>query len=114
MSFIKALFLAIIATIFLTYVFGHGLIEMLNVNVYMDERLTDPIKSISIAALIVMIIFMAASAIILSVFGSILFISMLVFGVIAIVTLGVFWPIFLVVTILWLLSRDKRNNGVKA
>ena len=42
MSFLKSLTLAILATLFLTYVFGVGLLELMNVNVMMDGEAIEP------------------------------------------------------------------------
>lgn len=108
MSFLKSLTLAIIATLFLTYIFGLSLIELLNVDVYMEGQLIEPIKAISFSALMVVFLVIIALTIVLSVFGSIIFITMLIFGAIAMVFLGVFWPVILIATAIWLLTKDKQ------
>ena len=73
MSFCKSLMLAMIATLFLTYVFGVSLIEMLDVDVYVGNELIEPLKAISVSALVVVLLVVVALAIVLSVFGSIIF-----------------------------------------
>lgn len=110
MSIFKSLLLAIIATCFLTYVLGISVIEMFDVDIYMGDTIVEPLKAISISALVIVILVVLALAIILSVFGSIIFIGMLTFGAIALVVLGVFWPIFLIAAAIWLLSRDKQEK----
>ena len=110
MSFFKSLLLALIATLFLTYVLGISLVELLDVDIYMGDQLIEPLKAISISAVVVVLLVLAALAIILSVFGSIIFITLLVFGTIAMVMIGIFWPIFLIAGFIWLLTRDKRKQ----
>jgi hypothetical protein len=111
MSFFKSFLLAIIATLFLTYVLGISLIELLDVDVYMGEKLIEPLKAISISALVVVSLVLVALAIVLSVFGSIIFVSMLIFGGVAMVMLGIFWPIFLIAVVIWLLTRDNTRTA---
>ncbi len=110
MSFFKSLLLAIFATLFLTYVLGVSFIEMLDIDVYMDDQLIEPLKAISISAVVVVLLVLAALAIVLSVFGSIIFISFLVLGSLAMVMIGVFWPILLVAGVIWLVTKDKRKQ----
>ncbi len=110
MSFFKSLLLAIFATLFLTYVLGVSFIEMLDIDVYMNDQLIEPLKAISISAVVVVLLVLAALAIVLSVFGSIIFISFLVLGSLAMVMIGVFWPIILVAGVIWLVTRDKRKQ----
>ena len=107
MSFIKSLFLAILATLFLTYVLGVSLVELLDVNIYMGENLVEPLQAISLSALVVVLLVVVALAIVLSVFGSIIFVLFLIFGGIALFTIGMFWPIFLIAGVAWLLLREK-------
>jgi len=109
MSFFKSFLLAIIATLFLTYVFGVSFIELLDVDVYMGDKLIEPIKAISISALVVVSLVLVALAIMLSVFGSIIFVSMLLLGGLAMVMVGVFWPIFIIAGVIWLVSRDTKQ-----
>ena len=110
MSFIKSLFLAIVATLFLTYVLGISLIDMLNIDVYVDNELMEPIKAIGVSALVAVMLVLAALAIVLSVFGTVIFITLLVCGGIAMVMVGVFWPVFLIAAFIWLLTRDNSNQ----
>ncbi|MEW6981065.1 hypothetical protein AAD001_00280 [Colwelliaceae bacterium 6471] len=110
MSFIKSLFLAIVATLFLTYILGIIFVEMLDVNIYMGEQLVEPLKAISISALVMVLLVLLALAIVLSVFGSIIFILLLCFGGIALFTVGMFWPLFLIAGVIWLLCRDKSRS----
>jgi|TARA_R110000744_G_scaffold113222_3_gene212173 hypothetical protein len=108
MSFFKSLCLAIFATIFLTYVLGVSFIELLDVDIYMGEQVIEPLKAISVSALVVVLLVLVAFAIAMSVFGSIIFIAMLVLGGGAMLLVGVFWPVFLIAGVIWLLARDKR------
>lgn len=117
MPFFKSLILAIIATLFLTYIFGSGLIEMFNVDIHMGEEVIHPIihqmEAISFSALIVILVVIIVTTIIMSVFGAIIFIAMLVFGTIAVMALGLSWPVLLVAVFIWLLCRDKRSNNAR-
>jgi hypothetical protein len=108
MSFFKSLLLAIFATIFLTYVFGVGMLEMMNLHVMLDGEVIEPLKAIGVSALVVVLLVVIALAIVLSVFGSLIFIGLIIFGSIAMVTLGVFWPILLMAVVIWLFSRNKQ------
>ncbi len=110
MSFFKALLLAIIATLFLTYTLGTSLFEFLDIQIYMGEGLVEPLKAISITALVILIITLATVAIVLSVFGGIVFILLLIIGSIAMALIGVFWPILLAAGAIWLLARDKQPD----
>lgn len=110
MSFFKSLLLAIFATLFITYVLGSSFIELLNINVYMDDEIIEPLKAISISAVVVVLLVLLALAIVLSVFGSIIFIVMLVLGAGAMVMIGVFWPILLIAGVIWLLTRSNNNT----
>ena len=108
MSFFKSLCLAIFATLFLTYALGVSFMELLNVDIYMDAEVIEPLKAISFSALVVVLLVLVALAIAMSVFGTLIFIAMLVLGGGAMLLLGVFWPIFLVAGVIWLVTRDKR------
>lgn len=110
MSFLKSLTLAIIATIFLTYVFGVSLLELVDINVTIDGEMIEPLKAIGVSALIVVILVVIALAIVLSVFGSLIFLGLILFGSVAMVTVGVFWPILLIAAAIWLLSREKTTK----
>lgn len=109
MSFIKSLFLAIFATLFLTYVLGVSFIEFLDVDIYMDEQAVEPLKAISFSALVVVLLVLVALAIAMSVFGSLIFVVMLLLGGFAMLLVGVFWPILLVAGVIWLVTRDKKS-----
>lgn len=110
MSFFKSLILAILVTIFLTYVFGVGMLELMDLHVMMDGEVIEPLKAIGVSALIVVLLVVIALAIVLSVFGSIIFIGLVLFGSIAMVTVGVFWPILLMAVVIWLFSRNKNTK----
>ncbi|WP_286234652.1 hypothetical protein [Thalassotalea sediminis] len=109
MSLFKSLILAIIATLVLTYMLGASVIELLDIDVYMGEELIEPLKAISISALVVVLLVIAGIAIVVSVFGTVIFITMLVFGAIAMALIGAFWPLLLVIGIIWLCSRNTQK-----
>jgi hypothetical protein len=109
MSFAKSLFLAILATLFLTYVFGTSINELLGVNIYMDGELVEPFQAISFAALIGVVLVIVAIAIVLSVFGSVLFMVMLIVGTIALSLMGVFWPVLLLALFIYWLTREPKT-----
>jgi len=108
MSFFKSLLLAIFATLFLTYVLGSSMMEMFDINIYMGDSLIEPLKAISISALVILLLVLIAVAIVMSVFGGIIFIGLLVLGSLAMVAIGVFWPVLLIAVVIWLFARDKQ------
>ncbi len=110
MSFFKSLTLAILATIFLTYVFGVGMLELMDMHVMIDGEVMEPLKAIGVSALVVVLLVVIALAIVLSVFGSLIFIGLVLFGSIAMVTVGVFWPILIVAAVIWLVSGKKTTK----
>jgi hypothetical protein len=107
MTFFKSLLLAIFATLFLTYALGVSFLELLDINVYMDGELIEPLKAIGVSAVAVVILVLIALAIVLSVFGSFIFVSLLVLGSVAMVAIGVFWPVLLIAVVIWLVTRNK-------
>jgi len=111
MSFFKSLMLAIFATLFLTYVLGISLIEMFNVDLYMGEELIEPLKAISVSALVMVILVLLAFAIVMSVFGSLIFIAMMIFGALAMVMIGVFWPVIFIAFVIWLMAGNKKQTA---
>ena len=110
MSFFKSLLLAILASIFLTYVLGSSFLALFDLNVTVDGELIEPLKAITVSAFVVVMLIVVALAIVLSVFGSIIFVTMIVLGCAAMVAIGVFWPVFLAAVIIWLLCRDKHSK----
>jgi hypothetical protein len=111
MSFFKSFMLAIFATLFLTYVLGISFIEMFNVDLYVGEELIEPLKAISVSAIIMVILVIVAFAIVMSVFGSLIFIGMMVFGALAMVMIGVFWPVIFIAFVIWLVAGDKKQTA---
>ena len=111
MTFLKSLMLAIFATLFLTYVLGISIIELLNIDIYLDDQLMEPLKAIGVSALVAVLLVLVALAIVLSVFGSVIFITLLVFGGIAMVMVGVFWPILLIAVVIWLVTSNNRKHS---
>ena len=114
MSFFKSLLLAIFATLFLTYVLGVSFLELLDINVYMDGELIEPLKAIGVSAVATVILVLIALAIVLSVFGSFIFISLLVLGGVAMVAIDVFWPVLLIAVVIWLVTRNKSTSKEEA
>jgi len=108
MSFLKSLLLAILATLFLTYVLGSSVMDMLDINVYVGDSLVEPIKAISISALVIVALMLVAVAIVVSVFGGIIFVGLLVLGSLALIAIGIFWPVLLIAVVIWLFARDKQ------
>jgi hypothetical protein len=109
MSFFKSLTLAIFATLFLTYALGISFIEMFNVDLHVSDELIDPLKAISVSAIIMVILVMVAFAIVMSVFGSLIFIGMMIFGAVALVMIGIFWPVIFIAIVIWLMAGDKKE-----
>lgn len=107
MTFFKSLLLAIFATLLLTYALGISFLELLNINIYMDGELIEPLKAVGISAVATVILVVIALTIILSVFGTFIFISLLILGSVAMVAIGVFWPVLLIAIVIWLVTRKK-------
>jgi len=107
MSFFKSLVLAIVATLFITYVLGAGLLDVFDINITVDEEVIEPLKAISISALVMVCLVLAALAIVFTVFGSIIFIGMMVLGALVLGAIGVFWPILLVAFAIWFVCKEK-------
>ncbi|MDX2368295.1 MAG: hypothetical protein QNK36_07825 [Colwellia sp.] len=114
MTFFKSLLLAIFATLFLTYVLGVSFLELLDINVYMDGELLEPLRAIGVSAVAIVILVLIALAIVLSVFGSFIFISLLIMGSAAMVAIGVFWPVLLAAVVIWLVTRNKATSKEEA
>jgi hypothetical protein len=110
MSFLKSLSLAILATIFLTYVFGTSMLALMDLNIMLDGEAIEPFKAIGFAALVVMLLVVLALAIVLSVFGSLIFVGLVLVGSIVMVTIGIFWPILLVAAVIWLVSGEETTK----
>ena len=110
MTFFKSLLLAIFATLFLTYALGTSFLELLDINVYMDGELIEPLKAIGVSAVATVILILIAFAIVLSVFGSFIFISLLVLGSVAMVAIGVFWPVLLAAVVIWVVTRKSATT----
>ncbi len=110
MSFLKSLILAILASIFLTYVLGASFLSLFDVNVAVNGSLIEALQAMTASALVVGILVVVALAIVLSVFGSIIFAAMLILSCSVMVAIGVFWPVLLVAVVIWLISRDKQNK----
>lgn len=110
MTFFKSLLLAILATLFLTYVLGVSFLELLDINVYMDGELIEPLKAIGVSAVATVILVLIALAIVLSVFGTLIFLTLLLLGSIAMVAIGVFWPVLLIAVVIWLMTRHRNRS----
>ena len=109
MLFFKSLCLAILATLFITYTLGVSFIEIFDIDVYMGEELVEPLKAISISAVVMTILVLVALVIVLSVFGSLVFIGLLILGGGAMLMIGTFWPVLLVIVAISLYCRDKKS-----
>ncbi len=110
MSFFKSLLLAIFATLFLTYVLGVSFLELLDINVYMDGELIEPLKVIGVSAVATVLLVLIALAIVLSVFGSLIFLGLLIAGSLAMVAIGIFWPVLLIAVVIWLVTRNRNHH----
>lgn len=109
MSFLKALCLAIIATIFLTYVLGVSFLELFDIDIYLDDKFIEPIQAIGISAIVMVILVLVALAIVLSVFGSFIFIAVLLVGGLAMLLIGTLWPLIVVAMVIWLVTQDRKS-----
>lgn len=107
MSFFKSLLLALFATLMLTYIFGASIIQWFDISVHMGNDQIEPIKALSLSALVAIILVVVALTIVLSVFGTIIFACMLAVGAIFLIGVGIFWPILFIAFIIWLCCREK-------
>ncbi|TLU64343.1 hypothetical protein FE810_12140 [Thalassotalea litorea] len=106
MSFTKSLFLAIIATLLLTYLFGNTMFAWLGMDIVIDDQAVEPIEAIAIAALIGVIFFIVGLTLFISVFGTLILVLLAALTGLAVVGLSVFWPILLFGFVIWLLCRE--------
>jgi len=115
MSFFKSLFIAIVATFLLTYLLGASFLELFGIDaindVNMKEKLIEPLKAISLSALVAILVAAVVLTIVLGVFGAVIFAVLLVVGAIFMLMLGAFWPICLVGFIIWLMVRDNKAEA---
>lgn len=107
MSFLRSFCLAILATLFLTYVLGVSFIELLDINIEMEGEMIEPLAAISVSALAMVVLVVAAIAIVLSVFGTFIFLGLVLLGSLALVALGAFWPVILIAAVIYFLAKDK-------
>jgi hypothetical protein len=80
---------------------------MFNVDLYVGDKLIEPLKAISVSALIMVTLIILAFAIVMCDFGSLIFIGIMIFGALAMVIIGIFGPIIFIALVIWLLFRDK-------
>jgi hypothetical protein len=111
MSFSKSLLLALLATLFITYVLGYSMTQWLGVSVYMDGEFIEPLQAISFSALVAMLLVIIAGAIFVSIFGVVLFAVCLVCGSIVLAFLGVFWPVLAVALLLYWLTKPTSSQA---
>ena len=113
MSFLKSLLIAVFMTLLLTYFFGISLLEWLNIDVDINDELfqntIEPLKKISISALVVVALILIAAFIVFSVFGALIAIAFLSLGAIFIFLIGAFWPVVLIGIVIWYLGRAQRS-----
>lgn len=110
MSFFKSLLLAMFATLMLTYIFGASIMQWFDISIHMGNEQIEPLKAISLSALVAIVLVVVALTIVLSVFGTIIFAFMLTIGAILLVGLGIFWPILIIALIIWLCCRTPSNS----
>lgn len=115
MPFFKSLVIAIIATLLLTYFLGASFLDLLGIeteqNIYVKGEILEPIKAISMSALMSVFLIIATLMIVLSVFGSIIFILLLGVGAVFMLMVGTLWPILLAAIIFWLLAGSSKSKA---
>jgi uncharacterized protein YqhQ len=116
MSFFKALILAVMATLFLTYFFGVSVMEWLNIDLDLNaneaqhQHVIEPLKKISVSAIIAVSLLLLALFVLLSVFGTIMFITVIVVGAFAMLMIGIFWPVLLIAIVIWLITKQSTRR----
>ncbi|QBY03830.1 hypothetical protein E2K93_05295 [Thalassotalea sp. HSM 43] len=111
MSFLKALLLAIVATLVITWALGVSLIELFNVSLYVEQQQIESWTAVSVAALIAVIVAIVTAAILVSVFGFVIFVLLSLFVALAALGIGLFWPVLLVALAIHLLTRERNVAG---
>lgn len=114
MSFLKALILAIIATLLLTYFLGASFLELLGIdvanNINVNNELMASFKTISFSALAAILAIVVIVTVLLGVFGIVFCIAMFVVGAVFAVMLGAFWPLCLLVFVIWAITRESKSD----
>jgi small-conductance mechanosensitive channel len=112
MAFLKSLIIAVFATIVLTYFFGVTLIEWFNIDLNLSggfaQDSIEPLKKISVSAILAVVLLIVAVIIVFSVFGTIIVATFLSIGLILMLLLGAFWPIVFIGLIIWYAIRTQK------
>ncbi|MDN3653774.1 hypothetical protein QWY77_13595 [Thalassotalea ponticola] len=109
MNFFKALALAIVATVVITWALGTSLIELFNISLYVDQQVVSSWAAVSVAALVAVVVALVTAAILVSVFSLVIFLLLALFVGLAVMGLGVFWPVLLLAFIVYLLSSNRSS-----
>ena len=110
MAFVKALIIAILVTLLITYFLGSSIFNVIGYGVAEHASWLESMKAINLSALAALFFIIVASVVVFAVFGTIIFIIGLVFLAIVLAILGAFWPVVLVACLLYFLCRDKSRD----
>lgn len=110
MSFLKSLCLAVLATIFITYIGAAVVGHWFELSIHLDDKVLEPVTVFGVMALSGVVIALVVSMILVSVFGVMIFIALLVAGSIVLMLLGSMWPVILLALIIyWLIKPEKQR-----
>lgn len=110
MSFLKALIIAILVTVLITYFLGASILDFIGYHAVDHKSWLESIKTINLSALATLAIIVLVSFVLLTVFGTVVLFVALCFGAILLIVLGAFWPFILIACVLYFLCRDKKGD----
>lgn len=110
MAFFKALIIAILVTLFITYFLGTSILDFIEYGTLSHASWLESMKTINLSALATLSIIVLVSFALLTVFGTIILLVALCLGAIILFMLGAFWPLILIACVLYYLCRDKRDD----
>lgn len=110
MNFIKSIFLAIVITVCLTYIFDVNNLALTDAKFTMNGEALHPLMAFGAFSLFALFATCLAIAVLFSLFGGFLVISLFVIACITFLSIKVFWPIMLIALALWVFSRPKKTH----
>lgn len=111
MSFIKALLLAIVATLLLTYLLGASVLSLFDIEPQSYNHYIDSISALSFSALAALIVIFITAMVLFSVFSGLFILVCIVLASIATLAVGVFWPVILLCGIIYWLTKDNHSTA---
>ncbi|WP_371186807.1 hypothetical protein [Thalassotalea maritima] len=107
MKFFKALLLAIVVSVLLTWALGISTLELLGIGDALAEQHINLLSAVSYSALAVVVIGIVLTVILVSVFGLIAFIGISVVAGLLALGVGMAWPFILVAFVIYFCTRER-------